>query len=129
MIEKVKQAVEDAAEEAERKPLLGAVRKVLLAGIGAVALAQDEAEDFVDRLVERGQIAEQDGKKLLRDLVERRKKGAVKAEEELDRRVEELLNRLNVPTKAEFEALSARIAELSQKLDELRGSAPAEKKA
>jgi polyhydroxyalkanoate synthesis regulator phasin len=120
MVTKVKQVIENATEEAERNPLLGAARKVLLAGIGAVALAQDEAEDFVNKLVERGQIAEQDGKKLLRDLVERRKKGAARAEEELDRRVEELLNRLNVPTRADIEALASQIAELDRKLDELK---------
>lgn len=128
MATKVKRVIEDVVEEAERSPLLGVARKVLLAGVGAVALAQDEAEEFVNKLIERGQIAEQDGKKLLRDLVERRKKEAARAEDELDRRAEELLNRLNVPTKADIEALAARIAELDRKLDELRGSA-AEKQA
>jgi hypothetical protein len=39
-------------------------RKVLLAGVGAAVLAQDEISDFVDRLVERGEIAEQDARNL-----------------------------------------------------------------
>ena len=34
-------------EEEELNPLLEAARKVLLAGIGAVVLAQEEVEDFV----------------------------------------------------------------------------------
>ena len=50
-----------------------AVHKVLLAGIGAAALAQEEIEDFVNRLVERGEIAEADGKKMIKDVLEKRK--------------------------------------------------------
>ncbi len=117
-------AVEPAADGADRNPLVEAVRKVLLAGIGAVALAQEEAEDLVNKLVERGQIAEQDGRKLLKDVMERRKKPAEKtaekAEDALDKRVEELLDRMNVPTKSDLEALSAKIAALTQKVEELK---------
>jgi poly(hydroxyalkanoate) granule-associated protein len=113
-------AVEPAADGADRNPLVEAVRKVLLAGIGAVALAQEEAEDLVNKLVERGQIAEQDGRKLLKDVMERRKKTTEKAEDALDKRVEELLDRMNVPTKTDLEALSAKIAALTQKVEELK---------
>ncbi|HEB65380.1 MAG TPA: poly(hydroxyalkanoate) granule-associated protein, partial [Chloroflexi bacterium] len=42
--------------EEERGTLYEAARKVLMAGIGAVALAQDEAENFVNKLVERGEL-------------------------------------------------------------------------
>ncbi|RPI51805.1 MAG: hypothetical protein EHM56_09100, partial [Chloroflexi bacterium] len=52
-------AIEPADER--RGSLLDATRRMMLASIGAVAMAQDEMEAFVDRLVERGQIAEQDG--------------------------------------------------------------------
>ena len=120
MAKKVKKAAKEAAGEAERSPLLAPVRRVLLAGIGAVALAQDEAEDFVDKLVERGQIAEADGKKLVRDLMDRRKREAKKAEKRLDRQVEEVLTRMNIPTKAEIEALGDKIAELTKKVEELK---------
>jgi poly(hydroxyalkanoate) granule-associated protein len=105
---------------AERGPLLEAVRKVLLASIGAVALAQEEIEDFVNKLVERGEIAEKDGRKLVIDIRERRKKTTEKAEDTLDQRVEELLGRLNVPTKADMDALSAKITLLTKKVDELK---------
>ena len=38
-------------------PLLDSLRRVLMAGIGMVALAQEEIEDFVNRLIDRGEIA------------------------------------------------------------------------
>jgi poly(hydroxyalkanoate) granule-associated protein len=120
MATKVKSAKEDV--EGERNPLLDAVRKVLLASVGAVALAQDELEDFVNKLVDRGEIAEKDGRSLVRDMVEKRKKQTAKAEQELDQRIEELLHRMNVPSKGDIEALSAKVTELSAKVDELKKS-------
>jgi polyhydroxyalkanoate synthesis regulator phasin len=107
-------------ETEARSSLLEPVRKVLLAAIGAVALAQEELEDFVNKLVERGEIAEQDGKKLVRDVMERRKKEAKKAEDELEKRMEEILDRMNVPTKSDIEALGAKITALTKKVDELK---------
>ena len=73
-------------------------------------------------MVERGEIAEQDGRKLLREVMDRRKKEAQKAEDEMDRRIEEILARLNVPTKSDIDALSAKITALTKKVDELKKS-------
>jgi polyhydroxyalkanoate synthesis regulator phasin len=109
---------EEVAEEG-RNPLVDAVHKVLLASIGAVALAQEEIEDFVNKLVERGEIAEKDGKAMVRDLMEKRKRQAEKAEKETECRIEDLLRRMNVPTKSDIQDLSAKITELTDKVDEL----------
>lgn len=106
----------------ERSAFYDASRRILLASIGAVALAQDEIEDFVDRLVERGEIAEKDGKKLVREVMDRRKKSTGKAEDQMSKRVQEILDRLNVPSKADIEALGDKIAALTKKVDELKKS-------
>lgn len=114
------QPTPEADVEVEIHPLLEPVRKVLLASIGAMALAQDEIEDFVSKLVERGQIAEKDGKKLVRDLLERSKKGAQEAEEDLDKRVADVLERMNIPSRSDIQALNAKITALTKKIDELK---------
>ncbi|MEJ2599936.1 MAG: phasin family protein [Anaerolineales bacterium] len=113
-------AAEATNGKEENRPLFDVARKVLLASIGAMALAQDEMEDFVNRLVERGEIAEKDGRKLVKEVMERRKKESQKAEDEMGKRVEEALDRLNVPNKADIEALGEKIAELTKKVDELK---------
>jgi poly(hydroxyalkanoate) granule-associated protein len=107
----------------EHNRLLESARKVLMAGIGAFALAQDEIEDFVDRLVERGEIAEKDGKKLVREVMDRRKKQAEKAEDGVSKRIEEILDRMSVPSKADIDALGEKIAALTKKVDELKKNA------
>ena len=114
-----KAKAEEPIEE-DLRPLFETARKVLLAGIGAIALAQDEIEEFVTRLVERGEIAERDGKKRLHEVRDHRKKDAHKAEVEFSKHVEEILNKMNVPNKADIEALGEKIAALSKKVDELK---------
>ena len=104
----------------EHNALLDAARKVLMAGIGVVALSQDAIEDFVAKLVERGEIAEKDGRKLVTEVMDRRKKDAEKAEDEVTKRVEEILEHMSVPSKADIEALGDKIAQLSKKVDELK---------
>ena len=129
---KVKQTVKDTAETMQKSPLVEAVHKVLLAGIGAAALAQEEIEDFVNRLVERGEIAEADGKKMVNDVLEKRKhmakKPAMHSDQpkklasDIEKRIEEVMAKLNIPTKDEIDALSAKITALTKKVDELKKS-------
>lgn len=116
--------VEEEVEEKESNPFVETTRKVLLAGVGAMALAQDEAESFVNRLVERGELAEKEGRQLIKDMMEKRKKKAEdtveKTESELDARVERILQRMNIPTRNDINALSRQITAVSKKVDELK---------
>ena len=114
-----KKAKVDNTVEEVHGPLYEALRRVLMASIGAIALAQDEIEDFVEKLVERGEIAEKDGKKLVREVIDKRKKDVSKAEDELNKRIDEVVERMDVPTKADIDALGDQINELSNKVDAL----------
>ena len=118
-----KPRIKEALEEPKGKnqpSMYEALRRMLLATIGAAAIAQDEIESLVDRLVERGEIAEKDGKKLVREVMDKRKGRATKVEEEISKHLESVLDRMNIPSKADVEALSQKIAALSKKIDELK---------
>lgn len=127
-VEVVKTEIAETAEKAT--PLFETVHRVLLAGVGAVALTTDEIQDFVDRLVERGEIAERDGRKLVKDVISRRngaekqvEKSVENASNMVEDQIEKILNRLNVPTKHDIEELGKKIAHLTKKVDELKKSA------
>jgi poly(hydroxyalkanoate) granule-associated protein len=124
--EVVEVPVEPTNDKVEHGSFADLLHKVLLASIGAVAIAQEEVEDFVNRLIERGEIAEKDGKKVVQDVMAKRKKEAQKAshkaEEEMNKQVEQILERLNVPTKGDIDTLSEKIANLTKKVDELKKS-------
>jgi poly(hydroxyalkanoate) granule-associated protein len=111
-----------ASDNNEGISLLETLRKLLLASIGAFALGLEEVEEFLNKLVERGEIAEQDAKKLVNEIKTKRKKDAKKAEDEINKRVEEVLDHMNVPTKSDIDALGKKITALSKKVDELNKS-------
>lgn len=104
----------------ESKSLTEMARKVMLATIGAVALAQEEAEAFIKKLIDRGEIAEKDGRKMVDDLKEKRQKKSKNAEDEMESRVSKILERTGVPTKSDINALSDKITALTAKIDELK---------
>ncbi|HSN76686.1 MAG TPA: phasin family protein [Anaerolineae bacterium] len=134
----------EMAEAAEHTGtgMVAAVRRVLMAGVGVVVLTKDEIEDFVSKLIERGEIAEQDGRRLIRDVLHRQREEAAevadkvegvaekmqeetgkqitRAESMMDQRIESILGRLNVPSKSDIDALSEKISLLAEKVDALR---------
>lgn len=109
--------IEELEELEEPNKLYELARKVVLAAVGAAALAQDELEDFINRLVERGEIAEKDARKLIREVSEKRRK---RVETELDKRIETLLDHMDVPSKADIDQLGAKIEALTHKVVELK---------
>lgn len=118
MAERIEIIEEELAEA--RNSLFSGLRRVLMAGIGAVSLAQEEIDEFIDKLVDRGEIAEKDGRKLIDEIKERRRQKTKDAEEALDGRIERLLDRMNVPTKSDIEKLNAKITMLAEKVDALK---------
>lgn len=100
-------------EPAKRTVFYDLSRKVMFAAIGAAALASDEISNYVSRLAERGEIAEVDARKLIREVLERRQK--LEEEQKLERERQH-----SVGSKAEVDALNARIVELNKKIDELK---------
>lgn len=134
--------VKQNAQDLEKNPMVVAAHKVLLAGIGAAALAQEEIEDFINRLIERGSIAESDGRRMAKDILDKRRKqmeragekvqdvaeevrssvteGPKKLADDLEQRIEGVLTRMNIPTKEEVETLTSKITALTHKVDELK---------
>lgn len=104
----------------EEPGILESLRRVLLASVGVVALTIEEIGELVDKLVERGEIAEQEGKKLVTEIKEKRKKKTDEAEGMASSRMREMMDKMDIPTKSDIEDLSAKIATLSKKVDELK---------
>ena len=124
---KVREVVENGKEAGSS--FVELVRKMLLAGVGAVVMTRDESEQFVNKLVERGELAQKDAEKILRDVQTRLRQGgrpeaareqAAQLGARVEQGMEDFLNRLNIPSKRDIEDLSAKIAQLSARVEELR---------
>lgn len=117
-----KEAHEQAAGTAKKdaRRITGTFRKVVLASVGAVGIAQDELNTLIKRMVERGEITEKDARKLVNDVQKevnkRRKGGQTNAEKEM----EGMMEKMNVPSKADIEDLTAQVATLAKRIEELK---------
>jgi poly(hydroxyalkanoate) granule-associated protein len=126
-VDKAKKSAGEAVEHVQKSHVVELTHQMMLAGIGAGVLAKEETEKLLKVLVERGAIAEEESRKLMQEAMAKRKQAGRRAmrraksvEVELDSKVEEVLARMNIPTKAEIEALSAKISALTKKVDELK---------
>ncbi len=98
------------------------VHRMMLAGIGAVALKHDEIEEFVDKLVERGELAKKDREELMNEMREKYKQHHPEREEHMRRHVHDLMDRFAVPTKDDLAELHKKLSDLEQKIDKLSKS-------
>jgi poly(hydroxyalkanoate) granule-associated protein len=114
--------VEEQVVVEEEPGILDSLRRVLLASVGVVALTIEEMGELVDKLVERGEIAEQEGKKLISEIKEKRKKKTDEAEDVATTRMREMMDKMDIPTKSDIDELSKKVSALSKKVDDLKKS-------
>lgn len=115
--EKVEEATKQAAEKAKEtgKSFVGLLKKVFLASIGAAVVAEEELVSLINRLAERGEIAENDAREMIKELVDKREKEAKEAIDKI-----RTTNTVKVATKTDIEVLQAKIDELTAKIDAMK---------
>jgi poly(hydroxyalkanoate) granule-associated protein len=98
-------------------------RKLFLAGLGAVVLAQDEFSKMASRFVEQGEETEKQSRKAVNDLMKTRRKEASQmarqVRKEANKRLETTLHAVNVPTRSDIERLNRKLTQLNKKLEAL----------
>jgi poly(hydroxyalkanoate) granule-associated protein len=133
MTEQTQEMQEKAGNAANR--VYEAAHKTLLAGLGAVSLAQDEikkgyenSSEFANKLVERGEKISKERREQVTAEAEKRQEKAQEMGEEVTNRVGETyrrystatLHRMNIPSNDDIQDLSKQIAALNRKLDRVR---------
>jgi poly(hydroxyalkanoate) granule-associated protein len=110
--------------------------KIWLAGLGAMAVAEEEGSKLFRTLVEKGEGIEDRGK----DQVEKAKDtvGGVKTVAEsywetfsrtIDEQVTAIIHRIGVPTKDEIETLTKKVEDLTRSVEKLREKQAAKPRA
>jgi len=107
--------------------MAGLIEKSLLLGLGVMTLTRDKVKQFVDSLVEEGEVKPEEAPNIVDKLVARGKE----EREEIRKLVREELDkvRIKVPVAShkDIEDLSQKIDELSAKVDKLAGEKPVKK--
>ncbi len=98
------------------------IKKAMLAGLGA----QEKAREFVDELVKAGELSKSEAASLV-------KEWASKAEEstkDIDKKIKDAIggafDKLNIPSKDDFEKIEKKLQNLSSRLRKLEGNGSGE---
>jgi poly(hydroxyalkanoate) granule-associated protein len=102
-------------------------RNVWLAGVGALAMAEDEGSKLFDQLVKRGAAFETKNRKRLSTMVDNVKdlRGDVsdvfgKVVSPVNAAVEKAMHKIGVPTRKEINTLTKRVEELTKAVEKSR---------
>ena len=83
--------------------------KAYLAGLGAFSVTRDKAKEIVDELVEKGKITAEEAPKFLKDVIAKAEEGKKELELRIQKGTEDALNKLNVASKADVEAINKKL--------------------
>lgn len=133
----------------KKEDIRASAHKIWLAGLGALAVTEEEGSKLFKNLVQQGERYEAQGKqklkeakkgadeagarakKLAEETAERAKRAAEGAWEQLggafDDKLAKAMHRIGVPTREEINALSRRIEELTRAVERARTPKPAAK--
>lgn len=99
--------------------IAAALRQAMLFSVGSVLILQEKSAEFVKQALERGQEAQDEGRRLVQEMRADRKRRQPKRINPLDIRINAALERLNIPSNTEIDELNQHITELARRIDEL----------
>jgi polyhydroxyalkanoate synthesis regulator phasin len=99
--------------------IIGGTRKVVVTAVGLGAVAQEKSGQLFTKLIEQGETRQAKRQARLEVLAQRRAETNKRVSAELDRRIGNWLNLFNLPSKADIEALTAKINDISERLEVL----------
>lgn len=110
---------EETTVVTENNIVVGGTRKVVVTAIGFGAFAQEKTGQLLTKLIEQGESAQTDTQQRLQTIAERRAETNARVSQELDRRLGNLSNLFNMPSKADIDELTERINTLSARIEAL----------
>jgi len=96
--------------------MLDALKRLALMGVGAISTAEEDIQNAISDLRRKGELSEDEGKKVLATWRERIAVNRREVEELAGKTAQDALKNLGAPTRDEFNALAARVDALESKL-------------
>jgi poly(hydroxyalkanoate) granule-associated protein len=97
-----------------------AAKRLALASLGAVSLATEMTDELFQQLVKRGEHTKEE---VARELHEARERSSTRREDAttyVRSRMDAILNRVNMPSKADVDSINAKLNILTRKIDEVQ---------
>lgn len=90
-------------------------KKVLYTGVGLVAVGAEKLQEVVDKLVDENKLSVDEGKKIVEDFFKNTEARRNEFETKIKEATENIIGKMPVVTKEDFDALTARVKALEEK--------------
>jgi polyhydroxyalkanoate synthesis regulator phasin len=96
------------------------IKKLGLIGAGLWAITEDKINDLVKELVDKGDMSKEEGKKVIQDMLEERKKQKIDLEKKISEKIQESISRTDIFTKKDMHELESRIETLEDEIQRIK---------
>lgn len=97
--------------------MLEAMNRMMLAGLGALTMTKERAEQIFDEYVQRGKVESDQRQGFVKDLMDTADKGRKELEQMIHDQVRQSVAALDLATKDDLSRLEAKIDALQAKLE------------
>lgn len=96
--------------------MMDLLKRGILTGIGIASLTKDKIEELAEKIIEESKLSEEEGRKLVDNLLKQSKEARKNLEEEVKKTVGDALEKLDVPSRKDLEDLKIRIERLENQM-------------
>jgi polyhydroxyalkanoate synthesis regulator phasin len=94
------------------------MKKAFYLGLGVMSMTRDRAERFYNEMIEKGQVSKEEARQFVDEAIKKGEEEKKEVRQFIREEMDDLKKEIPVVTRAELEALEARIKELEQKIQQ-----------
>ena len=96
--------------------MIDLVKKAMFTGLGVMSLTKEKVEEIAGEFVAKGKLSEQEGKKLVQDILERSEESKGELKKQIELAVQTTLAKMDIATKSDMEGIKDELAELKESM-------------
>ena len=93
-------------------------RKAIFLGLGAIAMTQEKAEEFVDELIKKGEVASTERYKAVDKLLKEADKQQKEFQDKVSESVQKAIANIGLPTKKDWDEVKETLKRIEMRLTE-----------
>lgn len=103
--------------------MIDVIKKAVLTGIGIASLTKDKIEDLAKDLVDKGKMSEQEGEKLVQEMLSRAEESRQTMKKQTETLVQNTIDKMHLARMEDIDLLKKEIELLREEISSLQKSA------
>lgn len=98
------------------------IKKAVLTGVGIASLTKDKIEDLAKELVVKGKMSEQEGEKLIQEILNRAEESRTTINNQTENLVRKTITKMQLARSEDIELLKAEVEKLREEIASLQSA-------